>query len=212
MHLLGDQPNDPDQAREWRSHVEIIAAYRDQHAITANDPRQVLGPYAEPGHTGHHAYWHSADSVLAARQLAGLHPADSASTDAQARAQVAADIYNALPRAEREAIATAIAETPGIPWLGHPDRPDEQAATRPAYAGALTTALARRGHATLTAAPVYAGGDDSAEPVEAAFARRRQPPAPQSALGRARKPDRDRRAMLVPRPPVPDTSAPRHTR
>jgi conjugative relaxase-like TrwC/TraI family protein len=213
MSPLGDQPADPDHARQWRRHIEIIAAYRDQHAITADDPRQVLGPYAEPGHAGHNAYWHAADSVLAARQLAGLDPADNTtSTDAQARAQVAADIYDALPRTEREAIATMIAQTPGIAWLGHPSTPDEQAATRPGYAGALTATLARRGHATLTTAPVHPGWEVPAEPVEAAYARRRQPPAPRPGARRTHEPIRDQRTLLAPRLPAPDMPAHRHTR
>ena len=212
MSLLGDQPTDPGSVREWHRHVEVIVAYRDQHAITTDDPRQVLGPYAESGHAGHNAYWHAADSVLAARRLSGLEPAGNTSTDAQARAQVAADIYNALPRTERETIAAMIAETPGIAWLGHPGTPDEHAATRPGYAGILTATLARRGHTTLMAAPVYAGRDDSAEPVEAAFARRRHPPASRPAPGRTRQPDRDQRTLLARRPPVLDAPAPRHTR
>jgi hypothetical protein len=66
MSLLGEQPVTPDRACEWRNHVEIIAAYRDQHTITADDPRQVLGPCAEPGRAGHNAYWHAVESVLAA--------------------------------------------------------------------------------------------------------------------------------------------------
>ena len=213
MSLLGQQPTTPGRAREWRRHVEVIAAYRDQHTITADDPRQVLGPYAEPGHAGHNAYWHAADSVLAARRLSGLDLADSiGSTDAQARAQVAADIYAALPRAEREAIAAMIAEKPGIAWLGHPSTPDEEAATRPGYAGALTATLARRGHAAVLTAPVHADRGDSAEPIEAAFARRRQPSAPRPAPGRTHGPDRDQRTLSAPRPPAPDAPAPRYRR
>jgi conjugative relaxase-like TrwC/TraI family protein len=213
MRMLGEQPTAPDRAREWRRHVEVIAAYRDQHAITADDTGQVLGPYAEPGHAGHNAYWHAADSVLIARQLAGLDPADSiGNSDGQVHAQVSADIYAALPRTERETIATMIAQTSGIAWLGHPSTPDEHAATRPGYAGALTAALARRGHATLMAAAVRPGWEDRAEPVEAAYARRRQPPAPQPAPGGTRQPGRDQRTLLAPRLPAPDAPAPRHTR
>jgi hypothetical protein len=211
MGLLGEQPTGPDRAREWHRHVEIIAAYRDQHTITADDPRQVLGPYAEPGHAGHSAYWHAAESVLAARRLSGLDPVDgTASADGQARAQVAADIYAALPRTEREAIATVIAETPGIAWLGHPDGPDEHAATRPGYAGALTATLVRRGHATLMTAPVHADREDFAEPVEAAFARRGRPSASRPAPRRTYEPSRDQRPLPVLRPPAPDVRAPQH--
>ena len=78
MSLLGTQPADPDRAHEWHCHVGVIAAYRDQHKVTTDDPRQVLGPYAETGRAGHRAYWHAAESVLAARRLAGLEPAADA--------------------------------------------------------------------------------------------------------------------------------------
>jgi hypothetical protein len=39
-----------------RHHTGIIAAYRDQYQITTDDPRQILGPYPEPGHAGHATY------------------------------------------------------------------------------------------------------------------------------------------------------------
>lgn len=49
MSLLGQPPANPEHAREWLRHVGVIAAYREQHKVTSDDPRQVLGPYAEPG-------------------------------------------------------------------------------------------------------------------------------------------------------------------
>jgi hypothetical protein len=33
----------------------VVAAYRDQHKVTTDDPRQVLGSYAGPTHAGHKA-------------------------------------------------------------------------------------------------------------------------------------------------------------
>ena len=124
----------------------MIAAYRDQHKVTTDDPRQVLGPYAETGRAGHRAYWHAAESVLAARRLAGLEPANGTSADDQARAQIAADIYRSLPDDERAAIAAAVAAAPGTIWLGDPAGPDEHAAAQPAYAPQLVaTARQRRG-------------------------------------------------------------------
>jgi hypothetical protein len=213
MSLLGEQPDAPGTAREWRGHVEVIAAYRDQHDVTADDPRQVLGPYAEPGHAGHSAYWHAADSVLAARRLSGLEPADAtSSTDSQARAQVAADIYAALPRTEREAIATIIAQTPGVAWLGHPDRPDEHAATRPAYADVLARTLVRRGHASVPNDPVHFDRESSGEPVEAAYARRTRPPVPQAGPREIHEPDRDQHTLPVFCPQVPDVQVSQHRR
>jgi hypothetical protein len=146
--------------------------------------------------------------VLAARCLSGLEPADGTkSTDDSARGQVAADIYAALPRTEREAIASIIAETPGIVWLGHPDRPDEHAATRPCYAGALTATLGGRGRASVLTVPVHADREDFAEPVEAAFARRGRSSVPQLASHRTHEPDQDQHLLPVPHPPVPDMQA-----
>jgi conjugative relaxase-like TrwC/TraI family protein len=212
MSLLGEQPTDFGRAREWRRHVEVIAAYRDQHAITADDPRQVLGPCAEPGHAGHNAYWHAAESVFAARRLSGLGPVDGTSTaDGRARAQVTADIYAALPRAERETIASMIAETPGVAWLGHPDRPDEHAATRPGYAGTLTATLARRGHTAVLNGPVPFDRQGSTEPVETAFARRRRPSVPQPGPYDTYEPDRDQRPLPAFRPGGATQKRPNHT-
>ena len=99
----------------------MIAAYRDQHKITTDDPRQVLGPYAEPGHAGHRAYWHAAESVLAARRLAGLDPADgTSSADDQARAQIAADIYRGLPDTSARPSPPQSPQTPGIALARRP--------------------------------------------------------------------------------------------
>ena len=170
---LGQQPADPDRACRWRRHVGVIAAYRDQFKIATDDPRQVLGPYAETGHAGHRAYWHAAESVLAARRLAGLEPAHSASADDRARAQTAADIYRGLPDDERAEIASAVATASGPLWLGGPAGPDEDAAARPAYAPQLVTLLTRRGR--LTAASEFllrSKPDHGSEPWEAELARR----------------------------------------
>ena len=85
---------------------------RDQHKITADDP-QILGPYAEPGHAGHKAYWHAAESVLAARQLARLEPANGTPADSRASAQLAADIYRNLPDDQHAAVAELVAMKAG---------------------------------------------------------------------------------------------------
>jgi hypothetical protein len=173
---LGHQPADPDRACEWRRYVSVIAAYRDQHKIATDDPRQVLGPYAETGRAGHRAYWHAAESVLAARRLAGLEPADGASADEQARAQIAADIYRGLPNDERAGIASAVATASGPLWLGDPADPDERAAAQPAYALQLVTLLAARGHLTTGSEALFRSQPNhSSEPREAELARRGRP-------------------------------------
>jgi hypothetical protein len=173
---LGQKPDDPARAREWLRHVAVVAAYRDQHQVTSDNPRQVLGPYAEPGHAGHKAYWDAAESVLAARQLAGLHPANGTSADDRARAQIAADIYRSLPDEERALVASLVADGAGSVWLGDPEGPDEYAAAKSAYAPHLVSVLARRG--------IVTDGSDlmpeqraliGSKPCEAELARRGRP-------------------------------------
>ena len=122
------------------------------------------------------AYWHAAESVLAARRLAGLEPANGASADEQARAQIAADIYRGLPNDERAGIASAVATASGPLWLGDPSGPDEHAAAQPAYAPRLVTLLAARGHLTTgSEALSRSQPDHGSEPREAELARRGRP-------------------------------------
>lgn len=132
--------------------------------------------YAEPGNAGHKAYWHAAESVLAARQLAGLEPAADASPGGTSTAQLAADIYRGLPGDERAAVAEMVAAVPSITWLGDPAGPDEHAAAQPAYSRHLASALASRGH-TVGGVAIpperrHAGED---EPPEAGLAHRGRP-------------------------------------
>jgi conjugative relaxase-like TrwC/TraI family protein len=182
MTPLGQPPQDPEDEPQWRTHIAVIAAYRDQHNITTNDPRQVLGPYAEPGHAGNKAYWHAAESVLAARQLAGLDPAANSNFDVRGHMQLAPDIYRALPEAERAAISNEMSVRLGPVWLGSPTGPDEDAVTQPAHAATLASALARRGHLTATAPTAPPQTID--EPLEADLARRRPRPDPRGEQSR----------------------------
>ena len=188
----------------------MIAAYRDQHKITTDDPRQVLGPYAETGRAGHRAYWHAAESVLAARRLAGLEPANGASADDRARAQIAADIYRGLPDDERAGIASAVATASGTVWLGDPARPDEHAAAQPAYAPQLVTLLAARGHLTTGSELLpRSQPDHRSEPWEAELARHGRPgPGRAERLHgtgpeRAARPDDGALQQVPPRPASP---------
>jgi conjugative relaxase-like TrwC/TraI family protein len=173
MLPLGMPPEDPDAERQWLRHVAIVAAYREQFKVTANDPRQVLGPYAESGQPGHKAYWHAAESVLAARRLAGLDRAPwTTSPDSRARAQLAIDIYRTLPADERNAIGAEMASRLGTLWFGDPALPDEDAATQAAHSGILADALIHRSHLTSTD-PSSQPQHVAVEPMEAEFARRR---------------------------------------
>jgi conjugative relaxase-like TrwC/TraI family protein len=145
ISVLGQPPDDAGRAREWLRHVGVVAAYRDQHKITTDDPRQVLGPYAEPGQAGHIAYRHAAESVHAARRLAALEPEGKMATDNQARFQVAADIYRSLPSEERAAVTALITAAPQPAWPD-PAALDEHAVLQSAYAPHLADALTRRGY------------------------------------------------------------------
>jgi conjugative relaxase-like TrwC/TraI family protein len=172
MLPLGQPPHDPEAERQWLRHVAVIAAYRDQHKVMSDDPRQVLGPYPEAGRAGHKAYWQAAESVLAARRFAGLDaPAVLATAEAQARVQVAADLYRALPADERTAISTEMAARLGPFWFGNRTAADEEAALQPVQTTMLTRTLAERGHITLTREPVLPAAVIST-PVEAQLSRR----------------------------------------
>ena len=176
VNALGALPIHRAQQQEWLHHLGVVAAYRDQYQITSDDPHQVLGPCAEPGHAGHRAYWHAAECVLAARTIVDLEHTDVSS---QAGAQLAADLYLGLPAAERAAISEAMAERFGVLWFGARAETDDHAVTRPIYATQLAAALAERGHLTQqiavqippTGATIafVAPGEG---PVEADFARR----------------------------------------
>jgi hypothetical protein len=209
MNALGAPPEDQAGRHQWLHHVGIIAAYRDQYQVSSDDPRQVLGPYAEPSHAGHTAYWHAAASVLTARTLAGLEPAP-ARTDS-VRAQVAADLYLSLPDAERAALSAVMAERLGTLWFGTRTETDDHAATQPMYAHQLTAALAEHGDLTRPATlPGRWGGmaltalPGAEPPVEVTFARNHR-------SQRAAQPDSRRQTASSSgsrHPPRPDGSPP----
>lgn len=177
MHLLGGPPADEPRRTRWLHHVGIVAAYRDQHQITSDDPHQVLGPYPASGQAGHTAYWHAAQSVLTTRILTRLEPAPTHRHD-PLTAQVAADIYLSLLDPERAAVRMIMNERIGPLQFG-PDEPDDDAVTKPAVACYLVQALTERGQMTAPR-PTFA----KARPVEADLARRgtKQP------VGRRRTP------------------------
>jgi hypothetical protein len=169
MQALGQPPGDPEHERQWLRAVAIVAAYREQFAVTTSDPGQPLGPYAESATPAHKPYWHAAESLLTARRLAGLAAASASTPDAQAHALVAVDIYRALTDTERAAVSKEMAKQLGPQWLGSPSTPDEEAATQPVHGSALATALAEHGHLKLTEP---AGREPASyEPAEATPAR-----------------------------------------
>ncbi|HZR48973.1 MAG TPA: hypothetical protein VFB06_05585 [Streptosporangiaceae bacterium] len=108
-----------------RHHRRLPRPAPGHHRRPATGPR----PLPEPGKAGHAAYWHAADAVLAARRIAAVDTAPGPRQPDQIGAQIAADIYRALPDGERRDIAATIASRPGPAWLGHPSEPDEHAVT-----------------------------------------------------------------------------------
>ena len=189
-NALGQPPADSDRAREWLRHVAVVAAYRDQHKVTTDDPRYVLGSYAEPSHAGHKAYWHAAESVLAARQLAGLEPANGMSADVRASVELAADVYRSLPDDERAAIAEMVAADASGRWLGDPAGPDERAAVQHLYARQMVSVLAKRGYLAHWVDRLSARQTrPESAPLEAEFARHGRPG--RGRTGRPQKPRAD---------------------
>jgi hypothetical protein len=192
---LGAVPCGDARHQEWLRRVGVVAAYRDQYQVSSDDPRQVLGPCAEPGHAGHAAYWHAAESVLAARTIAGLEHAGAGRNGVGT--QVAADLYLGLPPDERAVVSAAMAERLSVLWFGAHAEADDHAVTRPMYASQLAAVLNERGHLSyeLSARESQGRGSDpilvsDEAPVEAAFARRRANRAAQgSARDNARRRD-----------------------
>ena len=175
LAALGTLP--PGHARypAWQQHVSVIAAYRDQHQITADDPVQVLGPFIEPGRPEQQAYQIAVQSVLAAHHLAlpgdpSMAPADPATI------RVATDIYLSLPEAERADITAGIASQLGPLWLGNRTL-DDETVTNPAYARQLHDALAGRGHISVpepghpaSGRPDHSRDSDGDRPLEISLA------------------------------------------
>lgn len=145
---LGRTPEDPTARAAWQQQLAVIAAYRDQHQITDDNPAQPAGPYIEPARAGHAAYWHAATAALTARRIADApHTATAApSTDRAALHRVAADLYRALPQPEQTAILRALATRTDAAWLASAHTLDDQALTKPALAEHLSRLLAERGH------------------------------------------------------------------
>src|SRR6202000_91868 len=91
-----------------------------------------------PGAPWATSYYYAAESILAARRLAGLDTRTMpTSPNTEARAQAATDIYHALPESERAAVSTEMARKLGPLWFGNPTTPDEDAASQPVHAATL---------------------------------------------------------------------------
>jgi conjugative relaxase-like TrwC/TraI family protein len=170
--LLGAPPQQTTARAQWEHHVAIVAAYRDQHAVTLDNPRQVLGPYAEPGRPNHSAYWHAVESIVAARRLAGLDQ-----QPATRHNHLAGDLYQSLPEPERRAIHTELVRQRADLWFGDRITLDDHAVTHPAHSRQLAAILIQRGHLDrLQQPPEIAAAQRQADarPVEIVHATQRQ--------------------------------------
>ncbi|MEY9938601.1 MobF family relaxase [Streptacidiphilus sp. MAP5-3] len=144
---LGEAPQDPTQRAHWQQQLAVVAAYRDQYKVTDDNAAQPAGPYIEEGRTGHHAYWQATAAAIAARRIVAAPTAPVATTadsDQQARRQLAADVYRALPEADQAEILHTVATRTGATWLASLPRLDDAALAQQHVAEQVGTVLAER--------------------------------------------------------------------
>lgn len=82
----------------WKADVGVVAAWRDQHAITTESPGHILGPRPEPGTSAEPAWQHATAAITEARKLSRQQP--SAATEA--REHTTTDGHRALREAQHE--------------------------------------------------------------------------------------------------------------
>ncbi|WP_306211065.1 MobF family relaxase [Actinoplanes sp. RD1] len=180
---LGPAPTgDPAAHAVWLRHLGIVAAYRDQHQVTTDDPTHPLGAYQPAESAGHRAFLHAADAVLATR-----HPHTLAADPATAR--VAADLYLALPDTDRDAITAALATRLGNDWLGPRHGDADTLITAAFYATHLQAELETRGLLYPAPSPAASSAPGSSGGTEQVISRRRviappahEHPAPQPGI------------------------------
>jgi conjugative relaxase-like TrwC/TraI family protein len=214
---FGNPPDDPDQRARWLRNLGIVAAYRDQHHITDDDPRHPLGPYIESGHAGHRAYWHAAHALIDAHHPTTTSPPPGA----DALHRVAVDTYLALPDNDRQAVASTMVGRLGALWHGDTTNPDD-AVTNAACASHLHRAL--REHRHLAEPPAAVSPPKSQPPTPEhrppdSAHRHRPARQPNTGRSRARKPQlrdpalrqdsaKPQGPFVVPRPEYPYRQGP----
>lgn len=112
---FGEAPTDEETYERWRAAIGLAAAHRDHHQVPTDDPDHPFGPYLETGRAGHHAWWAAASAALAIdNPNAPRAPTGLADTVEQQLAHaIACDLYQALPKTEREAVHQAVADRLG---------------------------------------------------------------------------------------------------
>jgi conjugative relaxase-like TrwC/TraI family protein len=73
---LGESPTDPRARDSWRNCLAVVAAWRDQHNITTDEPRHILGPRPDPGTDREPAWQCATTAITTARRLARIRSAD----------------------------------------------------------------------------------------------------------------------------------------
>ena len=135
----------------WLEHATVVAAYREQHLVPGQDPRQgagqPLGPHPEPAPHGDrtHARAHACAAHALTRAWEIAHPPGTRHQDAgavpaaesEARRQIATAAWTALTPEQKTAVAaTVLARLGTLPTPAHP------AGTVPVQAGAATEGTA----------------------------------------------------------------------
>jgi conjugative relaxase-like TrwC/TraI family protein len=165
LTALGPVPDDELSAADWRRHVGAVAAYRDQHQISTDDPRQLLGSHSDADDAAGTPYRHALQAVLAARDINHLDDhIDPRET------------YRSLAEDERHSVDAAIAESLGVLWFGIGGAACDEAALHPAHAEQLRLALLAHGHLTCPE-PNRADaetGRPTPQPVEISLTERRR--------------------------------------
>jgi conjugative relaxase-like TrwC/TraI family protein len=163
LAALGPVPDDELSAADWRRHVGAVAAFRDQHQITTDDPRQLLGPHSDADDAAGTPYRHALQAVLAARDINQL---DDHSDHRET--------YRALPENEQRKVDASIAESLGALGIDTREASDAGAALLPEHVEQLRLALLAHGHLMQPVPNRAATEVVESRPVEVSLADRRR--------------------------------------
>ena len=163
LTALGPVPDDEHAVTDWRRHVAAVAAYRDQHQITSDDPRQVLGSHSDADDVSGTPYRHALQAVLAARDINHL--------DDQSDPR---EIYRTLPQGDRQRVDLTLTDSLGALFLVAGASAQERPALLPEHVEHLRLALLAHGHLGQREQSQADDGTPSPRPVEMSLADRRR--------------------------------------
>jgi hypothetical protein len=130
LRALGVPPEDPGRHAAWLASVTIVAAYREQHRITVDDPRHVLGPYPDPDHSSYAAFCYAKRAARDARNLAGSEPVLAAASEMEARSARAVSHHRGAQPVARQAADNPQTLRQSRPALPDPRHAPHQKASR----------------------------------------------------------------------------------